>query len=269
MNISKWSVLLCITFLLLAGCKSSGEQTESDSKPTAEASGESSSSAESSPGESSSESGDHAHAHADESKQDGDKKPHGHRFDDPEKYADDWNDPARDKWQKPQEVMDMMELEAGMTVADLGTGTGYFVPHLSERVGPEGKVLALDIEEEMVEYVRKRADKLDLNNVEARKVEVDDPGLAKGEVDAILTVNTWHHIPDRVAYVKKLREATATNGVIAVVDYTKEADRGPPKSHRLDPEQVLRELREGGFTAAIVDESLPKQFVVMGQKTDI
>lgn len=195
-------------------------------------------------------------------------EPHGHRFQNPKERAKTWNDPARDEWQKPGEVAQVMELGEGMTVVDLGAGTGYFVESLASEVGPDGKVLALDIEQSMVDFIFELAGERGLENVEARKVAVDDPGLAPGSVDRILTVNTWHHIPGRVAYAQKLHDALSVGGKVAVVDYTKEATQGPPKEMRLAPSKVVEELEKAGFEAQVADETLPKQYIVIGTKAE-
>jgi cyclopropane fatty-acyl-phospholipid synthase-like methyltransferase len=201
----------------------------------------------------------HARAHA-----------HGgafhHRFDDPAKWSKEFDDPARDEWQKPAEVVRLLELSPGMTVVDLGAGTGYFEPHLSRAVGPGGRVLALDVEERMAAWIRDRARREGLANVEARSVRPDDPGLEPSRVHRILVVDTWHHVADREAYAKKLAAALVSGGRVMVVDFTKEASHGPPPQHRLPPEIVAHELETAGLRAKMVDENLPEQYVVVAQK---
>ncbi|WP_438042447.1 methyltransferase domain-containing protein [Sorangium sp. So ce128] len=150
-----------------------------------------------------------------------------HRFE----RADDWvpafEGPERDAWQKPAEVIAAMRLAPGMRVADLGAGTGYFLPHLSRAVGPTGAVIGLDIERDMGRYMTERAARERLANVTARTVSPDDPGLDPGSVDRILVVNTWHHIPDRPAYAAKLKAALRPDGAVVVVDFTDAARHGP------------------------------------------
>lgn len=170
----------------------------------------------------------------------------------------------RDRWQKPADVVALLELAPAMTVADIGAGTGYFLPYLSRAV-PEGKVLGLDIEADMVRYIQERARRESLANVEGRVVAVDDPGLAARSVDRILIVNTWHHIPDRTDYARKLRTALAAGGTVYIVDFTRQAKHGPPREHRLEPAKVIGELEAAGFEARTVDETLPEQYVVVGR----
>lgn len=192
--------------------------------------------------------------------------PLGHRFERAEDHAARWDDPSRDAWQLPSEVLGKMQIEPGMTVADLGAGTGYFMKHLSAAVGPTGRVLALDIEPDMIRYLSERAQREGLTNVGAQLVTPDDPKLAPASVDRLLTVNTWHHIPARGTYAKRLAEALAPGGAVFVVDYTLETEEGPPKKERLPPAQVAEELRQGGLEPEILEEPLPRQYIVVGRK---
>jgi SAM-dependent methyltransferase len=150
-------------------------------------------------------------------------------------------------------------------VADIGAGTGYFEPYLSAAVGQSGSVLALDIEPDMVRYLTERAEREGMANVVANRVDVDDPKLAPRSVDRILIVDTWHHIPDRVAYAQKLRQALADDGTVTIVDFTLDSEHGPPRHHRLSPEAVIGELEKAGFRASTVNEALPNQYVVVGR----
>jgi predicted methyltransferase len=191
---------------------------------------------------------------------------YSHRFEHAQDWAREFDDPSRDAWQKPALVVAAMGLAPGMTVADIGAGTGYFEPHLSRAVGPGGKVLALDIEPDMVRYLRERAARQGLANVEARQVAPADPGLAPASVDRILIVDTWHHIASRAAYAARLLAALKPGGQLTVVDFRREAERGPPPEHRIAPEEVVRELSAGGLVARVADVALPEQYVVVGTR---
>ena len=191
---------------------------------------------------------------------------HHHRFEDAKSWAKVFDDPERDAWQKPAHVVELLALAPGMTVADVGAGTGYFEPHLSRAVGAQGKVLAVDIEPDMVRWIEARAQREGLANVEAVLGQAADPALPAGKVDRVLVVDTWHHIDDRVAYAGKLRAALAPGGRVVIVDFTKDAPHGPPPAARIPPEEVAAELTEAGLEARQVDEDLPHQYVVEGRR---
>jgi predicted methyltransferase len=171
----------------------------------------------------------------------------------------------RDAWQRPDEVVALMTIEPGMTVADLGAGTGYFLARLDSAVGESGRVLALDVDPELVNFMADRAAREDLTAVEVRVVAPDDPGLESASVDRVLVVDTWHHLPDRGAYARRLAAALRPGGAVVVVDLELDAPIGPPRDHRLAAAVVQAELESAGLAARVVEESLPYQYVVLGE----
>jgi ubiquinone/menaquinone biosynthesis C-methylase UbiE len=185
-----------------------------------------------------------------------------HRFEQADQWAPIFDDPKRDEWQRPDAVVAALALSPGMTVADIGAGTGYFEKRLATAVGTTGSVIAIDIEPDMVRYIGERAKREGTPNVEARLATADDPKLAPASVDRILIVDTWHHISDRVAYATKLAQALRPGGSLFIVDFTLETNKGPPKQHRLAPQAVIDELKQAGMNAAVVDAGLPDQYIV-------
>ena len=125
-----------------------------------------------------------------------------HRFDDPERYAKSFDDPARDAWQMPDRVIAALKLAEDASVADIGAGTGYFSVRLA-KVVPRGTVYAVDVEPKMLEHIRKRAAGSALTNLVAVQGDSVSPRLPKA-VDLALVVDTYHHIPNRVDYFKRL-----------------------------------------------------------------
>jgi predicted methyltransferase len=189
-----------------------------------------------------------------------------HDFSDAERWAKVFDDPARAEWQKPQEVVDLMEIEKGMQVADIGAGTGYFLGYLAAAVGEEGRVLGLDPEQNLVDYMNKRAEQAGWKRVRAKKIPYDSPGLPDRSTDRILIVDTWHHIENRAVYAKQLAAALAEGGAVYVVDFTMESPVGPKQDHRIEANTVINELKDGGLAPTLLEESLPNQYVVMAKK---
>jgi cyclopropane fatty-acyl-phospholipid synthase-like methyltransferase len=122
-----------------------------------------------------------------------------HSFGQAEIWAKEFDDPARDAWQKPDEILDALHLEGTSRVADLGAGTGYFSVRIAKRV-PEGKLFAVDIEPDMLRYLRERAHHEHLNVIVPILASVDSANLPE-PVDLVLVVDTYHHIDNRIAYL--------------------------------------------------------------------
>ncbi len=189
------------------------------------------------------------------------------RFDDAAAWTKVFDAKDRDEWQRPAAVITLLSLRPGMIVADVGAGTGYFEPHLARAVGQTGKVLALDIEPNLVAFMRDRFVREHLENARASLCLPDDPLLGEASVDRIVLVDTWHHVPDRVLYAQRLSKAVRVGGAIFVVDFTLESKMGPPPEHRLSADVVRAELAGAGLDATILGESLPEQYVVVGWRS--
>jgi len=188
-----------------------------------------------------------------------------HDFSDVERFAAIFDAADRDEWQKPEEVVSHLEAPEGGVLVDLGAGTGYFLPHLAN-AATDVQVLALDTEPAMLAHMRERIEEAGLANVRAATCETDDPGLDAASVDRILIVDTWHHIADREAYAAKLHAALREGGSVLIVDFTLDAEHGPPAEMRLAAETAVAELDAAGFAAEVVVETLPNQWIVRGRR---
>jgi SAM-dependent methyltransferase len=194
---------------------------------------------------------------------------HGHQhhgFGDPRVFEKRWNDPERDTWQHPEEIVSALALTPGATVADIGAGTGYMSAHLSEAVGKGGTVIAIDAEQAMITYLSSRGKNLGPAKIVPRKVSAESPELPDDSVDGAMTLNTWHHVSGREAYAKKVYAGLKRGGRFVVVDSEVDAESGPPKEMRLAPGRVAKELEAGGFRVEIARESMPEHYMVVGYK---
>ncbi len=187
-----------------------------------------------------------------------------HRFEDPEKWAKKFDDPERDAWQKPEEILDALRLTRTSSVADIGAGTGYFSVRIARRI-LEGKVFAADIEPEMVRYLGERAQREHLANLVPVLANADDANLPEA-VDVILVVDTYHHIGDRPQYFAKLKSSLRAEGWLAIIDFKADSPSGPPVQHRISPERVTEELNAAGYALTQTLQWLPRQYYLIFQK---
>lgn len=171
-------------------------------------------------------------------------------------------DPERDEWQKPDEVVKYLNLKPGDIIADIGAGDGYFTKRLARAVGPEGQALGLDVVSSKVELMRKDAERLGLNNYKALLIKSNDSGLEPGSVDVVFLCNTYHHLDNRVDYMKRLSMSLKRNGRVIIIDFYKKPMPVGPSSldHKLSRDVVLEELRKAGYKLLDDKDLLPYQY---------
>ena len=186
---------------------------------------------------------------------------HQHSFGDAQKWARVFDDPARDAWQKPHEVIGALKLAPDAATADIGSGTGYFAVRLAHML-PQGRVYGVDVEPDMVKYLAERAKKEGLANLTSVAGAPDDPRLP-AKVDLIILVDVYHHIDKREAYFRKLRDSLKPGGRIAVIDFRLDSPEGPPKAARIAPERVKAELKQAGYALTEEHAFLPNQYFLI------
>ena len=186
---------------------------------------------------------------------------HQHGFGDAEKWSHVFNDPQRDAWQKPHEVIHALALDPRAVVADVGAGTGYFSARLANML-KEGRVYAVDIEPAMVKHLAERAKREHLPNMVAVQGSPSDPRLPE-KVDLVLLVDVYHHVEERTAYFRKLRSSLKPGGRVAIIDFRLDSPEGPPKEARVAPERVRAELEAAGYALAAEHAFLPNQYFLV------
>jgi ubiquinone/menaquinone biosynthesis C-methylase UbiE len=189
-----------------------------------------------------------------------------HRFDDPERCAKSFDDPARDSWQIPGRVIEVLGLSPTASIADIGAGTGYFSVRLAKAV-PRGNVYAVDVEPAMLEHIRKRAVGERLQNVVTVQASATSPNLPK-PVDIVLIVDTYHHLPSRPTYFRELTKSLAPGGRVAIIDFRKDSPEGPPPEFRFEADQIIGEMKQAGYQLDAIHDFLPRQhFLVFRRDT--
>lgn len=186
---------------------------------------------------------------------------HDHSFSGAEQWAKVFDDPERDAWQKPHEVIQALKLKPDAVVADIGAGTGYFAVRFAHMLS-QGRVYAVDAEPDMVKYLGERARKAGLKNLTAVQAQSGDAKLP-GAVDLAVFVDVYHHIDNREAYFRRLAASLKPGGRVAVIDFRLDAPVGPPRAARIAPEQVRAELLKAGYVPAGEHDFLPHQYFLL------
>ena len=188
---------------------------------------------------------------------------HQHGFGGAEQWAQIFDDPKRDAWQKPHEVIQALALKPDAVVADIGSGTGYFSVRFANMT-PKGRVYGVDTEPDMVKYLSERAKREGLKNITAVQAKPDDPRLPE-KMDLIILVDVYHHVGDRERYFRQLRNSLKPGGRLAVIDFRMDAPEGPPRSARIAPDRVKAELKRAGYALAKEHTFLPNQYFLVFQ----
>ena len=171
--------------------------------------------------------------------------------------------PDRAAWQKPEQIMDVLHVADGSKVADIGAGAGWFTIHLARRVGPNGVVYSQDVQREMLEAIKRRVQREGLQNVQTTRGEGSNPNLPVAGLDAIVVVDAYQEVEDRVTFLQNLARALKPNGLIGVVNWKPgRGGPGPPENARVDKASVITDVRAAQLR--IVDEeTLPYQYMLV------
>ena len=186
---------------------------------------------------------------------------HEHSFGGAEQWSKVFDDPARDVWQKPHEVIQALALKPDSVIADIGSGTGYFSVRFSHMV-PQGRVYGVDTEPDMVKYLAERALRAGLKNLTAVAGVTDDPRLPE-KADVVVLVDVYHHIPDRTRYFRHLAGSLKPGARVAIIDFRMDSPYGPPRESRITPERVKSELAAAGYKMVDEHAFLPRQYFLV------
>ena len=168
--------------------------------------------------------------------------------------------PDREAWQKPDQVMDSLQIVEGTVAADLGAGGGWFTIRLARRVGPNGLVYAEDIQRLMIEAIERRVQREGLTNVRTVLGAKDDPRLPV-PVDAVLIVDAFHEIEEPVVLLRNVGKALKPNGLVGIIDYREgEGGPGPDPEDRVAPNVIVETARAAGLKLVGQENFLPYQY---------
>lgn len=175
--------------------------------------------------------------------------------------------PEREKEEQPKKLLKMLDVKPGMVVADIGAGSGYHSLRMAKAVGAKGKVMAVDIQKEMLDIIRKRMKRNKIENIEPILGTETDPKLPAGEVDLILMVDVYHEFSFPYEMTEALTKALKPGGRLVFVEFRREDDKVPILlAHKMTEKQVLAEMAPHPLKHAKTFEALPWQHVIIFEK---
>lgn len=170
----------------------------------------------------------------------------------------------REKEEHCKEMVDQLGVKPGMTVCDMGCGNGFYTLQLARLVGPTGKVLAVDIQTEMLRMLQARAAEAGLENIKTVLGESHDAHLPQKAVDLILCVDVYHEFSHPERMLASMRHSLKDTGVIALLEYREEDPNVPIKPlHKMSKQQILKEYTLNGFVLTREYDKLPWQHMMM------
>jgi predicted methyltransferase len=192
-------------------------------------------------------------------------------YEDKEAALARFDDPERDAWAKPDEVVEALDISSpDLVIADIGAGSGYFSRRLAKKV-PQGKVYAVDVDSDFKQYIEEHRESWGTPNVEPRLAMYENPLLPTNEIDLVFVSNTYAFIRDRATYFQHVHDALKPGGRLAVIEFRKDAscegvDTCPKPAQRVGKDTALGDLNALGFTLVAEHEFLPHQYFIVLEK---
>jgi ubiquinone/menaquinone biosynthesis C-methylase UbiE len=178
--------------------------------------------------------------------------------------------PERIETEKPEELLDLLGIEEGDVVADIGAGPGFFSLRAAERVGRTGKVLAVDIQPEMIDGLRKMMKRSGLENIVPILGNVDDPKLPAGSVDHVLIIISYHEFSHPVEMMRHVRKAMKRDGQMLITEYKAENPNSRIQPfHKMSEAEIMKEITALGFRRDRVIDIIPSQHAFVFKKTAV
>lgn len=173
------------------------------------------------------------------------------------------NRPERVDEEKPSEMLEQLRLRDGMTVCDMGSGDGYYTFKMANLIAPKGRVIAVDIQPEMLQALSRRMKEIKVENIDTVLGELWDPKLEASSLDVVLMVDVYHEFSHPIQMLAAIRTALKPDGVIALVEFRAEDPTVPIKpEHKMTKAQAIKEYRANGFKLVREYDKLPQQHLM-------
>ena len=181
----------------------------------------------------------------------------------------EWLDRAeREQEEDPDRAIDVLKLQKGAAVADVGAGSGYITEKLSKKVGPMGRVYATDIQQGMIDLLNKRVAKRKLSNVTPVLSTQDDPRLPVESLDVVIMVDVYHELSQPQLMLRHIKASLKPGGRLVLLEYRKEDPDIPIRpEHKMSVAEAKLEVEAEGFKLTQTNEDLPRQHILIFTKS--
>jgi ubiquinone/menaquinone biosynthesis C-methylase UbiE len=171
-------------------------------------------------------------------------------------------------WQDTEEILERLHLETGDIVADIGAGSGYFTIPLASRVGDKGLVFAEDIQIEMINYISKKVEDLELKNVRVIFGKTEDPSLLDNFFNLVFLANTYHELETPFLMLENIKKDLRYYGTLAIIDWdpTKKSPFGPPLNVKVPEDTIIKEVERTGFELIEKHNFMPYHYFLVFRK---
>ena len=169
----------------------------------------------------------------------------------------------REREERCSLMLAKLGVKKGMTICDMGCGNGFYALQLAKMVGPKGRILGVDVQPKMLEFLRERMEERGIDNVSPILGSFHNPRLPDGEVDLILLVDVYHEFSHPEHMLRAMRRSLSKDGLIVLVEYREEDPKVPIKPlHKMSKKQIMKELPANGFQLAKEFDDLPWQHMM-------
>ena len=174
--------------------------------------------------------------------------------------------PERDEEEQPDRVVEALNIPQEATAVDLGVGVGYFTWRLAKKVGPQGRVIAVDIQQGMLDLLAENLRQRGITNVDSVLASPDGPGLPREQVDLVLLVDVYHELAEPEKTMEHVRQSLKQNGRVVIIEYRKEDSSIPiDPLHKMTVKEVRAEVEPVGYKLIEVLDFLPTQHILIFQ----
>ena len=172
------------------------------------------------------------------------------------------------EWQNTEEIMERLGINTGDVVADIGAGSGYFTIPFAGKVGTEGMVYAEDIQQGMLDYISKKVDKLQMNNIRIILGNIDDPKIPDNSLNLAFVANTYHELEKPLLLLNNIKLDLRSDGKLVIIDWDpiKESPFGPPNEVRVPVDTVIKEAEDAGFNFLEKHDFMPYHYFLIFRK---